>query len=130
MGMKMIDCPLCGSTHYKNIFTDYGYDKHSYPIVQCHECGFSFINPQPGQAELNKIYSTYYGAGGETEKTEGALQFRKNVFFDVGKLIRPYMRGEAKLLDVGCGNGEFLIEIQNEGWKGSGVEVSRPAVEF
>ena len=40
--------------------------------------------------------------------------------------IRPV---EAKLLDVGCGSGEFLLRAQEAGWNAIGVEPDKKAVE-
>ena len=40
----------------------------------------------------------------------------------VRNLARPLADGEQRLLDVGCGNGEFLLRMRQLGWGVSGVE--------
>ncbi|WP_036157543.1 class I SAM-dependent methyltransferase [Maribacter forsetii] len=43
------------------------------------------------------------------------------------KLINNYTNQEKKLLDIGCGTGEFLIHAKNKEWKTVGVEVNDQA---
>ena len=43
------------------------------------------------------------------------------------KLINKYTIEEKKLLDIGCGTGEFLINAKNKNWKTVGVELNENA---
>ncbi|WP_282117687.1 class I SAM-dependent methyltransferase [Maribacter aquivivus] len=43
------------------------------------------------------------------------------------KLINKYTIAEKKLLDIGCGTGEFLINAKNKNWKTVGVELNENA---
>ncbi|WP_299318270.1 class I SAM-dependent methyltransferase [uncultured Maribacter sp.] len=43
------------------------------------------------------------------------------------KLINEYTIQEKKLLDIGCGTGEFLISAKNENWETVGVELNDSA---
>ncbi len=43
------------------------------------------------------------------------------------KLINHYTNQEKKLLDIGCGTGEFLIHAKNKNWKTVGVELNDQA---
>jgi SAM-dependent methyltransferase len=128
--MISVPCPLCGSKLSHEIFQDRGYDKRDYSIAECDECGFKFLNPQPNEDELGAIYAGYYGSGGS--ETAGHLLFRKPVFDQVCATLEPYRlkSSRPKVLDIGCGNGEFLTKARDRGWQVAGVEVSGPAVEF
>ena len=43
------------------------------------------------------------------------------------QLINHYTNQEKKLLDIGCGTGEFLIHAKNKNWKTVGVELNDQA---
>jgi len=44
------------------------------------------------------------------------------------KSMIPY-HGDGEILDVGCGNGGWLIRLKNAGWKTRGVEIDEPAAQ-
>jgi len=46
------------------------------------------------------------------------------------KSISKYKIGEKKLLDIGCGTGEFLLACENDGWNVLGVEPNKEAKEL
>ncbi|WP_424003963.1 class I SAM-dependent methyltransferase [Maribacter sp. IgM3_T14_3] len=43
------------------------------------------------------------------------------------KLLNKYSNTQKKLLDIGCGTGEFLINAKNQNWKTVGVELNDSA---
>lgn len=56
--LKEIQCNLCGSDRYKSLG-----EKNSYQIVAC-SCGLVYVNPQPIEEVINKIYDEEYFRGG------------------------------------------------------------------
>jgi len=44
------------------------------------------------------------------------------------KSMIPY-HGDGKILDVGCGNGGWLLRLKHAGWKTTGVEIDEPAAD-
>ncbi len=42
------------------------------------------------------------------------------------KSMIPY-HGNGEILDIGCGNGGWLLRLKNAGWKTTGVEIDAPA---
>jgi 2-polyprenyl-3-methyl-5-hydroxy-6-metoxy-1,4-benzoquinol methylase len=51
---------------------------------------------------------------------------------EADELVRhlPLPTGQPRLLDVGCGEGDFLAEMQRWGWQAEGLDPSRDAVEL
>jgi len=62
-------------------------------------------------------------------------KFKKNLFFSFLTLFNkkikdvPVYVSKGKLLDIGCGKGTHLLEMQKLGWATQGVEFSAGAVE-
>jgi 2-polyprenyl-3-methyl-5-hydroxy-6-metoxy-1,4-benzoquinol methylase len=131
--MDLVVCPACHCKDFDFSFRDYGYDKKKYDIVSCKSCKFKFLNPQPTPQELEVIYAQYYGESTVTSKTSQAadhLGFRKSVFLNLIKYLKPCKVEGASLLDVGCGNGDFIYEARKSGWITKGIEISSTAVNF
>lgn len=94
-------------------------DKIHYQIVQCRKCGLVYSNPILEPSKIEKLYKqskyTYGDYEADLRKT-----YRKYL-----KDIMPYLPGKQKLLEIGCGNGFFLMEAKRLGFKEvHGVEPS------
>jgi 2-polyprenyl-3-methyl-5-hydroxy-6-metoxy-1,4-benzoquinol methylase len=106
-------CPLCASedllTHEKS---------GKYTLRECRACGARFWDPleHPGK----EFYET-----SDLHEIQGkrSLQWRHKQF-----LKHPPLTG-GKLLDVGCGPGEFLKEAQKIGFEPWGVDIAPRNVE-
>ena len=128
--METVVCPLCSDRNFKILFRDFGYDHREYSIVCCSSCSFSYLNPQPTALELEKIYETYYGETSESQETERHLHFRRPVFEELVSFINSRRGSDSTLVDIGCGNGDFISIAREHGWNVSGAEISGPAVEY
>ncbi len=88
-----------------------------FSIGECRECGLKHTLPQPD--DPSRYYGErYYGnRHGPTARfcLNRRLGFVRNA---VGK------NKMARLLDVGCGDGSFLLAAQREGWEVAGVEIN------
>jgi 2-polyprenyl-3-methyl-5-hydroxy-6-metoxy-1,4-benzoquinol methylase len=47
-----------------------------------------------------------------------------------GKVVHPPFQPNGKILDIGCGSGLFLKEMNELGWDSYGVEIDESAVEY
>lgn len=120
---QTISCPLCRSTGSRLVRIDCGAK-----IVRCTGCDFVYVNPQPTAQELSLIYSQEYYP--MTSQDVGqALRSRLPVFQNsiqkLGKLAKP-----GRLLDQGCGTGDFVELAQQAGWDAQGIDLSESAVRF
>lgn len=109
-------CLLCGSARLTSLS---GYEQHY--LVKCTACDFIFCKRKPTMDELNTHYALYPRARGISEIT---LK-RYNELLDK---FEPY-RKTNNLLDVGCGDGFFLIEARKRNWKVFGTEFSSKAID-
>lgn len=120
----MSRCPLCGGDRLSYLFAHAGT-----PIVRCERCGLVLRNPQPSDEELAAIYTSGYflgdtGQGSETNrlKRETAAGYLNEIEAATGRPPRGM-----RLLEVGPGLGNLLIEAVARGYDVTGVEYSPSA---
>jgi len=142
--MKTIkECEICGGKDFKFLFE--GNDKllgvpGRFNVMECNNCGVEFLNPQPDYKELDKYYDPdkYYSLkkiDKDSFKTKlkiklYELYFTKNhqylqklLFFPIKFMIRStVIKKNSRILDIGCGAGQFLFEMQQLGLKTYGTE--------
>jgi SAM-dependent methyltransferase len=100
-------------------------------VVRCDDCGLLFLNPQPSDDELSRIYGAGYFFGSDTEQGFRAVSEIKQA---TARLylseIRRYQGSKnGRLLEIGCGDGDFLFSAEAEGWHVTGIEYSAAACE-
>jgi 2-polyprenyl-3-methyl-5-hydroxy-6-metoxy-1,4-benzoquinol methylase len=110
-----VNCPHCGARDGELFTTAVDpLAEAEFQIQRCRRCRLVYLSPQPPEEELGRYYPDgYYGR-------------RHRVFRDFFMNLRlrslPPRRTEGRLLDIGCGHGEFLLACRREGWKVIGVE--------
>jgi len=97
----------------------------------CPECQLEFLAPQPDDSVLAGLYSDCYFLGGQgAEPAERRAQMKSAtgaLYLDaLSRLVRPE---KARLLEIGCGQGEVLVEARKRGFAVSGIEISSHAAE-
>jgi SAM-dependent methyltransferase len=93
--------------------------RESFRIEACAACGLGHTLPQP--VDLGPYYAGYHGARhGFTAR----FCTMRHVRFLRRAAGRPDGR---RLLDVGCGDGTFLLAARDEGWQVAGTELD-PAI--
>ena len=93
-------------------------------VVQCRRCGFIYTNPYI-------IGDDRTGGYGHPETYESSGRGGPGVLFGaILDFMEQYRRPPGRLVDVGCGKGEFLRVAQSRGWSVTGVESSAPMAEF
>ncbi len=124
---KLTKCPLCRSKDIKNLIIceDHLVSGESFAINECLSCTFKFTNPRPENEELHK----YYKSDHYISHTNKANSIRHLIY----KTVRNYtlknklrlvnsLSKKGRILDVGCGTGEFLKTCSNSHWDIYGVE--------
>ena len=94
--------------------------------VACPQCGLVFLSPRPSSASVEEYYrESYDGSYGAAESSAD----RRPVFASVLAHLSDWRRPPGRLLDIGCGDGAFMMLCREAGWTCAGVEVSQGAAE-
>lgn len=116
--MSSQQCLLCHKANLKIIFRH-----NKYSILYCPKCQFGRISPLLNTHKLKKIYSKSYF----NNKQEKAY------FYDAQKklkLVKKYTQPPLRLLDWGCGLGQFLKVAKTDGYRTTGYDISSYAASF
>lgn len=99
--------------------------RESFSILRCERCGAEQTEPIP--ADLGRYYSSrYYGGRHGSTATYCARRRLRWVNKFWSKNLKPNSKTSEgpKLLDVGCGEGTFLLAAQRAGWRVTGTEMN------
>ncbi len=98
--------------------------REEFALWSCPECGLVSMHPQPTEEELLRFYaSEYYGEGDAKfdQVTEGAVAM---FVWWRARLLQGFLPQAGKLLDVGCGRGNFLAAMTKLGFNVYGTELT------
>ena len=122
-------CPICSrqEIHAELKAKDYTVSEEEFEIWECDNCSLRFTQGIPMEEEIGKYY--------QSESYISHSNTKKGLFSTAYQLVRRYalkmkktlierdagIKG-GRLLDIGCGTGEFLDIMQQGGWKVKGLE--------
>jgi SAM-dependent methyltransferase len=105
-------CDLCGSTNHHILYSKIDpVTGHEFHLVEC-ECGMALVNPVPTEDSAPYLYPADYHHGKDLDQS----RFRKMLE------VLPRSSGK-RLLDIGCGQGEFIYHASQDGWDAEGVDL-------
>lgn len=91
-----------------------------FDVLVCPSCGLGVIDPIP--ADLSRFY------GAEYYKARHGFTARYRTWRRM-RLLRRHVKGTGRLLDVGCGDGDFVAAAMRSGWRACGIERGERAVD-
>lgn len=120
-------CPVCNQTKFSPFLscTDYTATKEVFELQQCDACNFIFTNPRPNLAVVGKYYNVEnYISHSGTKKGFINTLYHYARLYTLSKKKKQInkLSPKGKLLDIGCGTGNFLAYMNNDGWEILGVE--------
>ncbi len=124
-GLLLTCCPICESRRLQYVFIS-----HGYPVCSCQDCSFMFLNQQPSDVVLAETYNDEYFLGEPTPEGEKVVSDMKRTTAKLylNQLIKYSGKSGGKLLEIGCGNGDFLVTAREMGFNVTGIELSQYAV--
>lgn len=146
-------CPLCrapGRLDFSSTDLMFG-GSTLYSYHRCTHCKLIYQHPIPSKDEISAFYPASYSIYSEPERTlfsrrklqtlKETLGYQhlkvseKRSFLDKLRPAKtvpdvvPYVEA-GSALDIGCGNGKYLLRLQSIGWKCQGVEFNDKAVSI
>jgi SAM-dependent methyltransferase len=146
-------CPLCkkpGKLAHEKVTDCFEFNSSTrWPIRRCisGKCGVTWLDPSPLESEIYRAYLNYYTHAGATDECiyyppqyGSVSRFMLSGFRKALKLtgihkkrsmfwLHDLERGNGRLLEIGCGNGSRLVDLQSLGWCVEGQEIDPKAVQ-
>jgi 2-polyprenyl-3-methyl-5-hydroxy-6-metoxy-1,4-benzoquinol methylase len=128
---EYVECE-CGS---KNDYTLSYRDKYALRSnnVICLDCGLVRINPRMDRKSLGLFYEEYYRpiyAGYEYATDEFFNEQYDRSLERIYSLSKNYLKGNEKVLEIGCGAGGILKAFQDKGFDVEGCDLGSKYLEY
>lgn len=117
-------CPVCGGSEAVALLR-----KERLQLTRCSACGMVHANPLPEEASAeyyDRLGKPYYVSSDKLAGDYAPTRFNREL-----ALVRRF-HPAGEVLDVGCSTGGFLHQLERRFpgvYRGTGIEVSRPAVD-
>jgi SAM-dependent methyltransferase len=121
------NCPICHGTTFHDFIKgrDYTTTQEEFQIQQCSTCNFLLTNPRPNIQSIGRYYASdnYISHSGKSNLFGNIYRLARNYTLTTKyHLIKHYHPSPGKILDYGCGTGDFLKFLQDKKWNVFGVE--------
>lgn len=129
-------CCVCGSNDAILVGRGKDYEYHTshdtFSAMQCKSCTLVYLNPRPSVSEFERIYPPNYHAFDFSKKKFGFVYKVRSRLEAMRSLKRcRNLPDNARILDVGCGDGFHLNLLRQYGkksWTLEGIDLDSRAV--
>jgi ubiquinone/menaquinone biosynthesis C-methylase UbiE len=138
LSLISVRCCVCDADDAApiGVGTDYEYrtSGDTFLAMQCASCGLVYLNPRPSVSEFATIYPPNYHAFDFSEKDFG-LVYKIRSRLEASRLLELCrdLPADARILDVGCGDGFHLNLLGKYGektWRLEGIDIDPRAAEM
>ncbi len=114
--VEYVPCDLCGSLDHEHLVKKLDpVTSQEFNLVLC-GCGMMMVNPAPKAERIKDIYPSDY----HQNKEKNTRQYSR--MMSVVEASKPPGK---RLLDFGCGVGEFIRFARARGWECSGADIMK-----
>jgi SAM-dependent methyltransferase len=136
--LESVKCCICDIDDAEPIGVGEDFEYRTSPdtflAVHCRRCGLVYLNPRPAITELDRIYpADYHAFEFSAERYGFVYKVRRKL---EARRMLDCCRGlekNARIIDVGCGDGFHLSLLRDFGqksWRLEGIEPNDRAVEM
>lgn len=130
-----VDCCVCETDDAEPVGVgedfEYRTGTDTFLAVRCGSCGLVYLNPRPEASEFERIYPENYHAFDFSEADFGIVhKIRSRLEAKRLLALCRDLPDDARILDVGCGDGfhlNLLKKYGKAGWRLEGVDIDRRA---
>jgi SAM-dependent methyltransferase len=134
--LEPVRCCICETEDAEPLATgedfEYQTSADTFLAMRCRSCGLVYLNPRPSLADLDRIYPDNYHAFQFSEDHYGVVyKIRRRLEARRALSWCRELGDDARILDVGCGDGfhlGLLREFGRPGWTLEGVDNSDRAI--
>lgn len=118
--VEQVACALCGRDDARPVLSG-GDLRRGVPgvfrVVRCPGCELAYVNPRPTPRSIARYYPADYAP-----HRPGPPSLAEALYYRMFRM--PPARPGARVLDVGCGGGRYLLFLRERGYEVAGVEPS------
>ena len=134
--IKYTSCPICnaGCIREDIVVKDYTVSHNNFEIWACDNCDLKYTDNVPDQSAIGKFYqSSNYISHSDTKVgfiNKMYHKVRNHTLNTKRKLVEHFTNtNRGVILDIGCGTGAFLNNMQQAGWQITGLEPDANAIK-
>ncbi|MCX5887666.1 MAG: hypothetical protein NT096_17445, partial [Proteobacteria bacterium] len=109
--IETIPCEICGSSENRLFARAQDlYSPRIYSVVECVKCGLIYVNPR-----ISNFEEIYVGQKGMLKYFLERASSDRTAFKLPLSLIERF-KTAGSVLDIGCGTGNFLLQLKEKGY--------------